>query len=78
MAGGITEAYVDRAEAFLVKMGHDMAAVAHPQGADYRAGSAVALRLGMPWDGAVCDLIVEVLAYKHSGGKVGDVPGWSR
>lgn len=72
---GITEAHVDQAEEWLVAHDHSLQAIAHPEGAQARFMAAVALELNVPAFSIpeTARLIVELIAYKRSGGAVGDV-----
>lgn len=69
---GITEAHVAEAEAWLIEHGHSMAGIAHPDGETGRFMAAVALELNVPAFSRAdtAALMVGVLAFKHSGGKV--------
>ncbi len=72
---GITEKHVDIAEAWLVQHGHSMDGIAHPEGDEARMLAALALELNVftASPSATSELIAELLAYKHSGGRVGNV-----
>jgi hypothetical protein len=69
---GITEDHVTAAETWLTGHGHSMAGIAHPEGETARFMAAVALELNVPAFSRAdtAALMVGVLAYKHSGGKV--------
>lgn len=75
MAGGITEEVLDRAEAWLTEHGHSMDGIAHPEGSQARFMAAVALELNVfvTSPPETSRLVAECLAYKHSGGRVGDI-----
>lgn len=72
---GVTQAVLDRAEAWLTEHGHPMKGIAHPEGETARFMAAVALELNVFTSSSseAVALIVECLAYVHSGGEVGQV-----
>lgn len=75
MAQGITEDVVHHAEAWLIEHGHSLEGIAHPQGEQARYMAALALELNVFVTSApeTSRLVVECIAFKHSGGRVGDL-----
>jgi hypothetical protein len=75
MAGGITEAVVKHAEAWLVSHGHSLEGIAHPRGAEARQMAALALELNVfvTSEPETSRLVVEAIAFMRSGGRVGNL-----
>jgi hypothetical protein len=72
---GITDETIAVAEKWLVAHDHSLEGIAHPQGEQARFMAAVALELNLLYRSPpeTSRLVVECIAYRRSGGKVGDI-----